>query len=239
MQNCQFAKPEDEQALMALYEASFLEDSKEFIRRFFKNFFVPEHVAVCKENGEIAAMSFLIPYQMQAGPKVLSCVHVAAVCALPKFRKTGAAPAMLEFANWHMAASGVDVGLLFPFRSAYYRQFGYEDAFYVKNYVINPQNLARFAPGAFANQADIGRLGSIYQSFCQNRGAFVLRSGAEWQRLLDDLFAQGRKMRPGGRQLFAVLRRERAHSGLRALRRQYAGTSRRPGAFCIIWAKSP
>jgi predicted acetyltransferase len=118
--------------IIDLWKIAFPSDSNAFIDRFFEQFYSDENTLVIRENGQVAAMLQLLPYQLlYCGTKVEGR-YLCGAATHPRQRGKGYMTRLMEEAKHYMECKGVAVCTLVPATEAlftFYQKRGYVKAF--------------------------------------------------------------------------------------------------------------
>lgn len=143
-------KKEDLEELKEIWKLSF-GDEDSFIDFYFQTRNWLEETAVLLLDGRIVSMLTMIPADMIGGNnEKLKASMLYAIATHPEFQKRGFADQLIEFSNQDLLSKHICVTLLVPageelFR--FYEKRGYQDAFFVREAVLNRDEIKSLAGG--------------------------------------------------------------------------------------------
>ena len=117
----------------------------------------------------------------------LKCGGVAGVATLPEFRGTGVADRLMRGILEEMRDMGHAISALYPYRSTYYRRFGYENCGWRWQIKCPQQRLPQWKPQLpirQLSQDDIQRLDDVYVPFVRRRSGSIIRTLEDWHHRL-------------------------------------------------------
>lgn len=159
------------------------DDPPEFVDWNFEYNYSAENTVIAEYGGECASVLQLMPYSMTVGEAELSARYVSGVATLPEFRGKGLVRDLFGFAIPEMQRMGADVSLLIPAVEGMYEKFGYRkvyDRCFIRTGELKDGIADRSA-------VPLERLNSIYLADVKNKGVYINRSRADWDRILTDL----------------------------------------------------
>lgn len=124
-----YAEKEDVLEIRKLWDLAFGEDA-DFNEYFFENIFNYKNVLLIEENGEIMAMTQLIPYEIEGFGKVS---YVYGATTKSEFRSKGYMGKLLKKSFELDIEKGNVASILIPASESlfgYYKKLGYETKFY-------------------------------------------------------------------------------------------------------------
>ncbi len=130
-----FSNGNDKEGLYSLWRRVF-GDGKEFLDKFFCAFYKDENTVVCRDNGKIVSMLFLIPTDIIIENAGFKAYYIYAAATDEGCRKQGIMSKLLAFAREYSEAAGIDFLFLHPANGAlynYYEKNGFCTAFYKRN----------------------------------------------------------------------------------------------------------
>lgn len=162
-------------------EYCFFIDPKDF-QPFIEQKMKPETIrGIVGDDGELKAGLINWPFQVYAGGAKLAMGGVAGVVSWPEHRRGGNVGELLIRLLHEEKEKGVPLSSLYPFKQAFYRQYGWEVASAWLGHEIASAQLApyrkaeglvrRFAPGT----ADWRQLTAIYTAKYSGRFGYVVR----------------------------------------------------------------
>lgn len=122
------ADPEDFPQMQKLWKCCFPEDDPAFIQRFLDKIPFGSGFVACK--GEVLAMLFLLPAQVDFGGQTVPVRYLYAGCTHPAHRGRGIYPRLMQYAALQAAEDGAAAIYLCPASPSladYYRRLGYRD----------------------------------------------------------------------------------------------------------------
>lgn len=172
---------EEIQTYIQAEEYCFFIDPKDF-QPFIEQKMKPETIrGIFGDDGELKAGLINFPFRIYAGGAVLPMGGVAGVVSWPEHRRGGNVGRLLIHLLHEEKEKGVPLSSLYPFKQAFYRQYGWEIASAWLNHEIPPEQLApyrkaeglvrRFAPGT----ADWRQLTEIYRAKFADRFGYLVR----------------------------------------------------------------
>jgi predicted acetyltransferase len=153
-------------------------------------------------DGALAAQLRLIDIRVQSGFNDLRAVGIASVAGAPETRRHGYVAALLQHAMAEVAAQGVALAVLYPFKRTFYGRYGWANYVERRVYSGPPERLAgfRLGPGRVVHagfgQADalIAELDPIYRTALRGRFGPIVRDAEWWrQRVLRDYYSPARQ----------------------------------------------
>ena len=192
-----FAKPEDKDKIMAIWQYCF-EDSETFVSWYFDAKYNASNTLVAYEDGLPVSSLQLVPYRLGFHNREIDISYVEGVDTLPEARGKGYAAALLKKAICEMKERGHLISLLLPFRYAFYRRYGWETCYYQKSYTFEPNDLKPLAtpygnlrPMDFNSDVDV--IMQIYGAFSSHRHGYIVRTAENWRCILYDLSLEEKK----------------------------------------------
>ncbi len=177
----ELAKKADLNALTRLWQECFGDDPKE-IRSFWDAAFSRIQVYVAREGKTIAAMVCVLPtHLIDEEGSSYSCGYFYAVCTAPSLRGRGISSRLMDYAHAHC---GFDYAALVPAEEAlfrFYEKFGYETAFFHKEYTVTPEKTGAVRPASPEVYHSIREL-QLYDSFL-SYDAFLLPCAGSLYRI--------------------------------------------------------
>lgn len=85
------------------------------------------HWAAFTDEGEMMSTFSVTDFQIQFDGHVCKMGGIGGVATLPQYRRQGGIRGCFQAALPHMYENGYDLSYLYPFSTAYYRKFGYEN----------------------------------------------------------------------------------------------------------------
>lgn len=240
--------PQDVPALKALWRASFPEDREgDFVPWYFARRYDPDCCWLLEEAGELAAMCYAPPVQMQTAAGLVRVPYIQGVATAAEKRRQGLCRRLLAHVEAELAEGGAPFCVLKPFDPEFYRPLGYRFFSYLRRYNLSFAD--HFLQGlATADQVIGGEwrlehwlrpglpqaaaaVAEVYQEWCRGLYAYALRDEQSCQMLLEDhqndggmlLLARDREGRPLAYALYTatgagIFLRELAYTRRRAAR---------------------
>lgn len=149
----------DRKGIEDLWLAAFPEDTPDDVIGFWNCGFTPEQATVCKIDGQIVSMAFLLPATllMPSGDSI-AVGYLFAAATLPTFRGQGLASKVIDTLHAHAIDIGMQAVFLRPAESTlfdFYARFGYRTAFYTHEYTLSREEMEKIAS---ADNADVALL---------------------------------------------------------------------------------
>lgn len=126
------ANKTDKADIYSLWSEAF-GDSKEIIDFFFNNLLDFDNALVCRENGEIVSMLFLIPAEIAIEEKIYPAYYIYAAATKQIYRKQGIMSALLDFSAEYAKNNNIDFLFLHPANDElynFYEKNGFQTSFY-------------------------------------------------------------------------------------------------------------
>lgn len=172
-----FSLGELKRQLSGLWETVF-GDGPDYTSVFLESSaFRPEDTVLSLDSGGLAAMLFLLPVSLEG----MSGRYVYAVATHPEFRGKGHAGVMLELAQRLTEGHGEDFTCLHPASDSlygFYRRFGFETAFYIREVLWMPQVGADF-PRLRIERIPAEGFAALYAKTLPERQGAFLKWGQE------------------------------------------------------------
>ncbi|MCA1716244.1 MAG: GNAT family N-acetyltransferase [Actinobacteria bacterium] len=148
----------------------------------------PEQVYVVEEDGDIRAMTAILPLEVFVDGVLVTMGGVADVATHPAYRLRGYAGELMRAALGGMLERGVHLSMLHPFAHAFYRRYGWELATEAISYRLKPTDL----PTSFEQKRvrvyrdeDLPRMMALLEGEASRHPLCVRRGEAYWRTLLE------------------------------------------------------
>lgn len=131
----EFSNGNDKEGLYSLWQRVF-GDSKEFLDKFFSVFYKEKNTVVCRDNGKVVSMLFLIPADITVKNVSFKAFYIYAAATDENYRKQGIMSKLLDFSREYSEKAGFDFLFLHPANDGlynYYEKNGFCTAFYERN----------------------------------------------------------------------------------------------------------
>lgn len=131
----EFSNGNDKEGLYSLWQRTF-GDSREFLDEFFSAFYKENNTVVCRDNGKVVSMLFLIPSDIVIKGISFSAYYIYAAATDEKYRKQGIMSRLLAFSGEYSEKTGIDFLFLHPASNGlynYYEKNGFRTVFYKRN----------------------------------------------------------------------------------------------------------
>lgn len=143
------------------------------------------------DGDRLLAQLELIPLRVRTGAGEAAAAGIGSVASPPETRRRGHVDALMGHLYAELRASGVPLGILYPFKRSFYARHGWATFYERKRYSGEPARFASFRPGpggfAPAGEADIPELDRIYSGALRGRFGPIVRDEAWWrERVLRD-----------------------------------------------------
>ncbi len=139
---------------------------------------------VAVEDGRIIANLQLPRYEASFDGGIYGMWGIGAVATLPQYRKGGSIRKIFEVALKEMYDEGQLFSYLYPFRSDFYRKFGYELGAYLSTYTYQSANCRALPQTGSVRQAqtdaDWENIKCIYNEYICDKNMAVSRNEANW-----------------------------------------------------------
>lgn len=130
------------------------------------------------------------PYNVNFDGNVVKMTGIGGVSSLPQYRRNGAVRACFNECLNSMYENDYTLSYLYPFSTAYYKQFGYELCGEVINYMINLKSIKRFpeADGTVylvekgSHYEDIKK---VYNDFADGYNLMCVREDIDYNAVLE------------------------------------------------------
>lgn len=176
-----FAEEADRAAVTALWELCFPDDSG-FNAYYLERLLSLPDTLILEENGRLAAMLQMLPYEICLDGRTQTATYIYGACTHPQARRRHLMSHLLEESFRLDQIRGRAASMLIPQEAwlfDFYRQFGYETAFYIKDgrYVVVP---CAHAGLRRLSAEDIPALNRLYQQETRYADLLALRSPEQW-----------------------------------------------------------
>lgn len=177
-----FAEEANRAAVTSLWELCFPDDSG-FNAYYLQHLLSLPNTLILEENGTLAAMLQMLPYEILLDGCIQTATYIYGACTHPQARRRHFMSHLLEESFRLDRICGRAASMLIPQEAwlfDFYRQFGYETAFYVKDgrYVVVP---CAHAGLRHLSAEDVPALNRLYQSETQYADPLALRSAEQWR----------------------------------------------------------
>lgn len=140
-------------------------------------------------HGRLVSQMVLFPLTVMTGAVDLPLGGIAAVNTPPEERRRGYVEQMLRAACDEMRERGMALSMLYPFKTSFYRQFGWATCQERRFYTGSPELFGGFLKqqrGHFerAGEANISELNSIYTAALRGRFGPIVRDEQWWLKEL-------------------------------------------------------
>lgn len=177
-----FAQTQDTEQVIALWKTCFPGDEA-FTAWYFENRYDPTVTLVDEENGVLCAMVQMLPYQLQDSRGIRPVTYIYGACTAPEYRRQHRMDRLLTHSFALDEECGRAASILIPQEEwlfGFYRQFGYQTAFYTSADVVTTVQSVPEAAVRKLTKADIPQLQRLYQ----HQGMQLLRSEQDWMTQL-------------------------------------------------------
>ena len=150
------------------------------------------------EKGNLIAALTVIPYNMYFDGQPVKMGGIAGVVTAPESRATGVMSKVFGECLRFMKEKGQIFSVLYPFSYAYYRKFGYETAYQLRNAKIEirafcnypyPKNSVRF----WKKGDGYADFKAVYDVFKKSRNYAMDRDDKSWEEIMkDDMYINKR-----------------------------------------------
>ena len=131
-------------ALKKLLKISF-QLKPESIDSFFSHpLFSWDYCFVALENNVIAAMLYVWPFQMTLRGETIPMGGIAYVATFPAYRRRGLVKRLLQAALEFMHTHEIPVSVLYPFKTSFYRRFGWGEGVFTRKLCFRAAELREF-----------------------------------------------------------------------------------------------
>lgn len=147
MTEVRLAKSGEVNQLKKLWKICF-GDEDDYIDLYFNNKYKEEETAVLLWDGEIVAMTTMIPAHilMPSGEK-LALSMLYAIATHPSFQGKGLSTQIMDFCHTYLETQNQDLSILVPARESlfdFYRKRGYKDGFYIRELTLSHYEISKF-----------------------------------------------------------------------------------------------
>ena len=202
----EYARAEDAGRLRALWKACFPEEEDSFTEYFFTRLFRPSDALVCAQEGQIAAMLYMLPFALSLGGQVLSASYIYGVGTDPAYRNRGLSGTLMKRALWEMHQKNTAVAVLIPQQAwlfDFYTKFGFEPVFTIDKETEPLKASIADIPVRRAGIADISCLDALYEQAMGAR-AHIVRTPSHWENILEEARLSGGAVLMAGDAAYAV-----------------------------------
>ncbi|MGN1014069.1 MAG: GNAT family N-acetyltransferase [Butyricicoccus sp.] len=177
-----FAEQADTPAVIALWDRCFGEDP-DFNHWFFAHRYRAEDTLLYWDGSTLCAMVQMLPYRYRTEQGESEVTYIYGACTAPEYRRQGRMAELLQESFRIDELRGRTASVLIPAEPwlfDFYKQFGYETAFYLDNREVH-RNSDRTYSGSLRplESSDIPGLDELYRRCIS--GPCLLRSPADWQ----------------------------------------------------------
>lgn len=146
------------------------------------------------DGAELTSMLTIEDFYLNLWGQPFKTCGLGNVCTLPERRESGLATALLRRALADMRPRGCALSLLYPASFAFYRRLGWEYAFDISTYELEPDDL--IPPGDYgglrrALPEDAGLISALYADFSGRTNLTLVRPPEYWTRLTENAAAPG------------------------------------------------
>lgn len=177
----------EREAVRALWEHAFCEDSRAFVDWYFAEIYRPGNTLGLYERGQPRAFLQMNPYTLRILGRDVPAAAVAGVSTWREHRRRGFAARLLRDSLAAMRDRGAAAAFLYPFDPRFYRAFGYETVMARKRYEMETARLPAPAGEGRAVPAGVewaGRLLEAYREFAAPYACRVVRDRETMARRL-------------------------------------------------------
>lgn len=179
-----YANALDVKQIRDLWELCFPDDSG-FNDYFFANLFDLNHVLLLEIDGQIAAMTQMIPRKICVSEdQTECCTYIYGACTHPDHRRKHLMSQLLERSFLLDRSLGRTASILIPAEQwlfDFYRQFEYEPVF-----MLNTKELLFSAPSSselsMLGEEDVSNMNALYEDSLEKERPFLVRDASEWEK---------------------------------------------------------
>lgn len=179
-----FAQQSDNERVKALWEICF-PDEGGFNPWFFERVYRPEYTLLCVQDGEIAAMLQMLPFEIQVGAERKAVTYIYGACTAPQHRRKHLMAHLLEESFRLDRAQGRAASVLIPQEEwlfGFYEKFGYQIGFTVSSREIMCRHKNDAVKAYRLTDADIKQISKLYDKIHASK---VVRDENFWKTQLD------------------------------------------------------
>ena len=182
-----YANGDDLVQIRKLWDICFPDDTG-FNDYFFEHLFDLDHVLLMEIDGQIAAMTHMIPRVMRISADTTEvCTYIYGACTHPEHRRKHLMSALLERTFILDCSLGRASSILIPAEPwlfDFYHLFGYRPIFCLNTVEINiPDHVT--SKLSMLNFDDIDQMNKVYESnFCEQQ-MYLIRDRQEWKRQIE------------------------------------------------------
>lgn len=135
-------------------------------------------------DGKAAGGCTVIDLNIARGASDLKCGGVAGVATLPEYRGAGVADALMKSILAGMREDGFSIAALYPYRSKFYRKFGYENCGWRWQIKCPQERFPKIEGTLPVSQIQPDRLtelDQVYVPFIRERSGSPTRREADWK----------------------------------------------------------
>ncbi len=187
-----YAKTNDIPALKTMWALCFA-DTPEFIDFYFTNIFRLEETPVYYDNGIPVAALQLIPYPVKLGDQTYPAGYISGAMTHPGHRNKGLMKQLLLFSFEVMKKRQIPLSFLIPQEEwlfGFYEKFGYRPAF-PKAFQTVPPSDNDSSGVEYGSPRNFSFLYPSYYSFLEQQENVVLKTSAQFEAILEDLYIDG------------------------------------------------
>lgn len=137
------------------------------------------------EEEKLAAKVHMIPLTCFIGGETFEMGGISSVATWPEYRRNGMIKHLLAHTLQYMKQAGQTVSFLHPFSFAFYRKYGWEHVFNLKNYVIPMKKMKGVWSGkgyVRRSRIDTPELNAIYTDYARKFTGTLARDDKWWQQ---------------------------------------------------------
>ncbi len=147
----EFSNGNDKEELYSLWQRVF-GDSREFLDKFFSVLYKEENTVVCRDNGKVVSMLYLIPADIIVNNVSFKSCYIYAAATDENYRKQGIMSRLLDFSKECSQKENIDFLFLHPASNElynYYEKNGFSTAFYKRNAEVTRNVLEKTYSGNY------------------------------------------------------------------------------------------
>lgn len=190
-----FAGPGDKDALKEMWSYCF-GDRDPFLSWYFDFIYSPQNTLAAYDGDTPLSNLQLIPYKIGFYNACIDMSYLVGVATMPEIRNTGVISRLLGKSLQIMRERRNPIAILLPFNYEFYRKYGWETCYYHLEYKVNMDNIkplvnnyGHLKPAPFPEC--IETLDAIYKASNKDRSGYILRTGKNWEGVLQDHIFDG------------------------------------------------
>lgn len=117
-------------------------DEDEYLDVFFDKIYQKDYVLSIEQDGKVAAMLFMVPYDVIIGKNKYKSIYLYALATVEKYRNKGFMSKLINMANEYVDKNNYLFSFLIPAEEelyGFYKKFGFDIKFEMNNILIKKE----------------------------------------------------------------------------------------------------